>query len=464
MHNEYMGYLGYPDWPMDMNPWFAPAGVYEKGASIAEKRAEIAAQLKHLRNTCKALNLSTYSIERLTARFEKSFDKATAGYWRGGLRDPFWRCLATPGRPGVFCSMVGDQLDEQCAELLTPSARRFLKVLTAFGEALEYEREMLARYETVLKGARALSRDEPYVSPEGRWQTLDRAKRRCMTLRDETAPLLEQMRRTIDRAFESVRPDKKRHGTREAITGGVYAVAAVVAAVALLVASAAVAIVGFAVTVLIRCVSLGSIRGFDREKGWKAVEDLLNHTKEFINSEEHSMYSNIHSIATWEQAEQQSLAWQQGQEALRLARESRSQGEKTLELVHALQAQVQATADSVSALDARMSARMSNLEEKTDDMAVDLKRVLNLLSLEATSRTWARPSSRGARADAEAGAAAESGAETRAGGQAGKQEAKQEAGAEAAAAGVPEQARRAPMERAESLETYRHPRRGTLLP
>ncbi|AJC22023.1 hypothetical protein [Pandoraea pulmonicola] len=426
MYHEYVGYAGCPDWPMKTSPWSAPAQICEKGVSIAEKRSEIAAQLMQLRNTCETLNLSTYSVDKLTETFEKSFDKATAGYWRGGLRDPFWRCITTPDRPGFFCSMVGEQLDQQCAELLTPSARRFLKVLTAFGEALEHERDMLNRYGDLVKRNHAASRGETHADAGEQWQALEGAKRRCMALYDETAPLVEKMRRAIDRACASVRPDKKHHGTREAITGGVYAVAAVVAAVALSVASVAVAIVGFAVTVLIRCVSLGSIRGFDREKGWKAVEDLLNHTREFINSEEHRMYSNINRVITWEQADQQALAWKQGEEALKLARENWRQSEKTLDLVHALQSQVKATSDSVSALDSRMSGlsgRMSRLEEKTDDMAVDLKRVLNLLSLEATSRTWGRPSSREAPSDRGDGARVAT--------------------------------RRAPMERAESLETYR---------
>ncbi|MFJ2991730.1 hypothetical protein [Pandoraea sp. NPDC087047] len=345
MHDEYVNYARHSTLPMMVDQWPVTTRLYKKGASIGEKYSEIASQLERIRNAQQALGVSTYAVDKLSAAFNKSYDKATAGYWRGGLRDPFWRCLTTPNSPGFFCSMVADQLEAQCPELLTPSARRFLKILNSLTEMLEVERDLLSQYEQLVKSNAAERQSEP----RGEWDALDRAKRRSMALRAETAPMMEQMRRAVDRARSCVRPEKKHHGKREAINGGLYVAAAMVTGVAFLVSTSVIAIASFAVTMLIRCVSLGSIRGFDREKGWKAVEGLLDQAKEFINSEENNMYATLTGMISFAQADQDRLIWEQGQRTWDLAKATHEQMQRTHDQVQRTNDQVQKTWDLAKA-------------------------------------------------------------------------------------------------------------------
>ena len=454
MHDEYVSYARYSVLPMMSDAVYASTRCYKKGVSISEKRSEIAAQLTRIGNAQRAVGVSTYSVDKLSAAFEKSYDKATAGYWRGGLRDPFWRCLTTPDSPGVFYSMVADQLNEPCAELLTPSARRFLKVLTSFGEALDAELHLLQRHDQLL----AVNAQERGIGPlagsDGDWEMLDRAKCRGMALRDETAPMVERMRRAVDKARSSVRPEKKHHGKREAINGGLYTGAAIIAGLALLVSGSIVAVVGFAVTMLIRCVSLGSIRGFDREKGWKAVEGLLDHVKEFINNEENTMNVALTGMITRAQADQDRLMWEQGKKTWEQGQRTWEQGQKTWEqgqktwalaqetwamarsmrdLVQAHHEQGRTTLESVSTLDAKvsnversLSAKVSNVERSLATLEArvssDIKELRNAILFVETFRRAGQPDS----------------------------------GASSSAAG--DAAGRAPMERATSLDTYKSAR------
>ncbi len=310
MHDEYINYPGYSIFSMAADQSVLPERMYKKGPSIAQKRQEIASQLTQIRNAQHAMGASTYAVDRLSSAFEKSYTKATSGYWRGGLRDPFWRCLTVPDSPGVFCSMVADQLDEPCAERMTSSARRLLTILTSLSEALEHEQTMLREYASLVSKTGGLQNDT-IDGVVANWEALEDTKRRCMTFRTQTAPFIEHMRRAVDAARSCVKPDRKHHGKREGINGGLYAAGAIVSGVALLVSGWVVAIIGFCVTMVIRCVSLGSIRGFDREKGWKAVESLLDQTKEFINNQETAMYTTLAGRISTTQADQDRLVWQQ---------------------------------------------------------------------------------------------------------------------------------------------------------
>ncbi|VVE26207.1 hypothetical protein PAQ31011_03426 [Pandoraea aquatica] len=310
MYGEYISYPGYSIFSMSADQSAVPERMYKKGASIAQKRQEIASQLAQIRNAQQTMGLSTYAVDKLSSAFDKSYAKATSGYWRGGLRDPFWRCLTVPDSPGFFCSMVADQLDEPCVERMTSSARRLLTILTSLSEALEHEQTMLREYASLASNTGDLQNDalDGVIT---NWEALEDTKRMCSTFRTQTAPLIEYMRRTVDAARSSVKPDRKHHGKREGINGALYAVGAIVSGIALLVSGWVVAIIGFCVTMVIRCVSLGSIRGFDREKGWKAVEGLLDQAKEFINNQESAMYSTLTDKILIAQFDQDRLVWQQ---------------------------------------------------------------------------------------------------------------------------------------------------------
>lgn len=393
MGDEFASYAGLSFFPVVTEHGHVSARWYKKGPSIAEKRSEIAAQLTQIRNAHEVLGLGTYSIDKLSSALEKRFDKATAGYWRGGLRDPFWRCITTPRSPGFFCSMVADQLDEQCPELMTPSARRFLKILSSLSDALDQERRLLDSYVQVVTENNAAQQAGALVEPSRRWEVLDSAKRRCMALRAATAPVVDEMRRHVDLACASVRPEKKHHGKREALNGGLYVGAAIIALIAFSVSSVVVAVVSFTFTMLIRCVSLGSIRGFDREKGWKAVESLLDQAKEFINSEEHAMNMGLNDSMLLAQFDQQRMAWEQGQEALALAKKALEQGQKTWSAVTVLQGNVTSLKDNVSTLTndvgtlktdvSSLKQSMGAVEQNVALLRDDFKRMSNAIAFNA---------------------------------------------------------------------------------
>ncbi|VVE67738.1 hypothetical protein PAN31117_02729 [Pandoraea anapnoica] len=405
MHHEYVSYPGYSHFPMVIDRLDMPVRVYEKGASIAQKRDEIVSQLAHIRNTQQARGASTYSVDNLSAAFEKSFGKATSGYWRGGLRDPFWRCLLVPDSPGFICSMVADQLDEACEERLTPSAKRFLKILTCLSEALALHREMLRGRESLLAQSDRLG-NRALDDVNADWGMLDDRKRKHMVFRAETALFVEQMRCAVDEARSNVRQEKKHHGKREAINGGLYTIAAVVSGIALIVSTWVVAIIGFCIAMVIRCVSLGSIRGFDREKGWKAVESLLDQTKDFINREENAMHLSLNTVISLEQANQDRLVWQQLQKTLHTVNRNSEQGEKTWGAVCALQQAVASdqgrkTWDAVCELQqavaagtAETSSIKQELQRTSTSLRDDIAKLRNMILFDTSSRQSSTPEGR----------------------------------------------------------------------
>ncbi|MGR9585261.1 hypothetical protein [Pandoraea sputorum] len=383
MHHEYLNYPGYSHFPMVIDRMDIPMRVYAKGTSIAQKRDEIVAQLAQIRNAQQARGGSTYSVDNLSAAFEKSYSKATAGYWRGGLRDPFWRCLLVPDSPGFICSMVAEQLNEACEERLTPSAKRFLKILTCLNEALSHQREMWRGYESLLAQPDARRESAP-DDVDADWRMLDDRKRGHMLFRAETASLIEDMRRAVDEARSNVRPEKKHHGKREAINGGLYTIAAIASGIALLVSTWAVAIIGFCITMMIRCVSLGSIRGFDREKGWKAVEGLLDQTKDFINREENAMYLSLSQGISMAQADQDRLVWTQLRKNWNAVNQISERLEKNTERLQSNTERLQSNSERLQSNSERLQSNSERLQT-TCDAVRELKQDIG--SLDQTTKS-----------------------------------------------------------------------------
>ncbi|WP_140413372.1 glycerol-3-phosphate acyltransferase [Pandoraea sp. PE-S2T-3] len=230
-------------------------------------------------------------VEALQKKFERAYAKATSGYLKGGMWDGCWRYAEMKGKWWPHY-LVAHQLDVTDIDQLTPSAKRFTLILDHMSEALLQEQEALAKCSELglLKAEdKALEAQGGEAEWAGRERTAILSRKRVI----EIAEHRDNARKALARASEQVWPDKKHYGRRLAISGGLYGVAAAVGVIGLAVASLGVAIVAFAVTLVLRVVSLGSIRGYDRERSWKSAESLLEATKEFINCEGDAMKTEI---------------------------------------------------------------------------------------------------------------------------------------------------------------------------
>ncbi|VVD88373.1 hypothetical protein [Pandoraea anhela] len=277
------------------------------GPSIAEKRAEIAARFASITNARSRLGMSTHDIGELEASFEKSFRKATSGYWKGGLWDGCWRYRSSIGQHGVY-SRVRDQLAVRNPENLTPSAKRFREILVRLEEVLIREQEAIAHC-TRLRDRAAMLEGKVFADASDERAAYAAVKADCAAAIAHTSRCLADARRALVLASKQVWPDKKHYGKRFSLSGGLYLAAATVAALALAKVGLVIAVIGFAVTMLIRIVSLGSIRGFDRERGWKATESLLESTKQLLRNEETEMRTYLEGIQAKTSQRLDDLVW-----------------------------------------------------------------------------------------------------------------------------------------------------------
>ncbi|MCI3204625.1 MULTISPECIES: apolipoprotein A1/A4/E family protein [Pandoraea] len=267
------------------------AGV---GSSIAGARAEIAGRFASIANARSRLGMSTHDIGELEASFQKAFRKATSGYWKGGLWDGCWRYRSSIAQHGVY-SRVRDQLEVRHPEHLTPSAKRFREILARLDDVLLKEEEAIEHC-TRLRDRAAQLEARIFASVCDERAAYADVKADCAVAIAQTSRCLADARRAAALASRQVWPDKKHYGKRFSLSGGLYLAAATVAALALAKVGLVIAVIGFAVTMLIRIVSLGSIRGFDRERGWKATESLLESTKQLLRNEETEMRTYLEGI------------------------------------------------------------------------------------------------------------------------------------------------------------------------
>ncbi|WP_141118717.1 glycerol-3-phosphate acyltransferase [Pandoraea sp. PE-S2R-1] len=280
-----------PSRPGDLTLDNTKATAGAVGCSIAGKRDVIAAQFVALANTKQGMHKDAADVEALQKKFERAYAKATSGYLKGGMWDGCWRYAEMKGKWWPHY-LVAHQLDVTDIDQLTPSAKRFTLILDHMSEALLQEQEALAKCSELglLKAEdKALEAQGGEAEWAGRERTAILSRKRVI----EIAEHRDNARKALARASEQVWPDKKHYGRRLAISGGLYGVAAAVGVIGLAVASLGVAIVAFAVTLVLRVVSLGSIRGYDRERSWKSAESLLEATKEFINCEGDAMKTEI---------------------------------------------------------------------------------------------------------------------------------------------------------------------------
>jgi archaellum component FlaC len=258
-------------------------GAAADGKSIAEKHAEIVQQFQRIANTKAQLGLSGESITKLESAFFSTYKKATSGYWGGGLWDGCYRYGSNRHRQGLYF-LVAEQLNDRNIDRLTPSARRFSLILGHLAQALRKEEEILRKCAEMTVRSTALRR-MTFEDIDAERAEYAKIGAECADVLAEIEQCLASVRETIGRGSKEVWPEKKHYGKRFAISALLYGVAGGIAIAALLVSSGVLVIVGLALTMVIRAVSLGSIRGFDRERGWKSIESLLASTKQLIETE-----------------------------------------------------------------------------------------------------------------------------------------------------------------------------------
>ncbi|VVE39429.1 Chromosome partition protein Smc [Pandoraea cepalis] len=292
--------------------WPQPKGAHRReavtyGKSIADKHADIVGQFRQIANAKAQLGLDCGALSRLENTFYSTYKKATSGYWGGGLWDGVYRYVGNASRSGPYCQ-VGEQLNDHDVDSLTPSARRFSAILGHLTEALGKEQEILAKCLATAQRSVASSGatfdDRAIQRTASQSQSTERADGVA-----EIERCLAGVRESIALATKEVWPERKHFGKRVVITSSLYSAAAAVAVAGLFLSGGLLGVVATAMTLVIRGVSLGSIRGFDRERGWKSVESLLASTKQFIETEGTMMRTYLDVADRRAALEREDMVW-----------------------------------------------------------------------------------------------------------------------------------------------------------
>ncbi|WP_144265669.1 hypothetical protein [Pandoraea sp. SD6-2] len=353
------------------------------GKSIAEKHEEIVRQFQQIANTKAQLGLSSESITRLESAFASTYKKATSGYWGGGLWDGFYRYTSNPSRQGLYF-LVGEQLHDRDIDSLTPSARRFSMILGHLADALRKEEEMLQKCGEMVERSTAL-RSATFEDAAAQRAEYAKIGAECMDVLAEVEQCLNAARETIRCGSKEVWPERKHFGKRFAMSAVLYCIAGGLAIAALIASSGTLAIVGVVLAIVIRVVSLGSIRGFDRERGWKSVESLLASAKQLIETEGATMKTYLDISDRRAALAREDMMWN-------LLQDVRTQTQGTDARVSAMAEQMSGVVSSVDSLrgDVRRQSQALNttqetlvsgfsaVERKLDDFRTDLQRLSRL--------------------------------------------------------------------------------------
>lgn len=346
------------------------------GQSIAEKRAAICAKFEALKNTRREPGHDMRYVEALEKTFERTFEKATSGYRKGGLWDGVWRYSKQPGK-WMPHYLVGNQIHEKDIDQLTPSAKRFALILDQLIEALERGRQSMEASEQV----RALHHPSSFAERAGtsgqRGDPVETAEHVCRLV-DISQQSCELARQALEEASGQVWPDKKHYGKRQILSFVLASVATAIAILGLAISAPILSCLGVTMTAATRGVGLASIRGFDRERSWKAIEGLLDATKQFITLEGDTMKTDV-SLAQL----RSTARLFEGQENLRMriddAQANLRGGQENL---------------SVRIDDARESLKggQENLSGKLDEFREELRRVAIAAGVYAATSNVTAPS------------------------------------------------------------------------
>ncbi|VVE52606.1 hypothetical protein PCO31111_04830 [Pandoraea communis] len=391
------GYVYAPAAPWSQGKCELKQKAATSGKSIAEKHEEIVRQFQQIANTKAQLGLSSESITRLESAFASTYKKATSGYWGGGLWDGFYRYTSNPSRQGLYF-LMGEQLHDRDIDSLTPSARRFSMILGHLADALRKEEEILRKCGEMVERSTAL-RSATFEDADAQRAEYTKIGAECMDVLAEVEQCLNAARETIRCGSKEVWPERKHFGKRFAMSAVLYCIAGGLAIAALIASSGTLAIVGVVLAIVIRVVSLGSIRGFDRERGWKSVESLLASTKQLIETEGATMKTYLDISDRRAALAREDMMWNllqdvrtqtQGTDARVSAMAEQMSG--VVSSVDSLRGDVRALQGTVDALQSDVGRQsqalnttqetlvsgFSGVERKLDDFRSDLQRLSRL--------------------------------------------------------------------------------------
>lgn len=388
------GYVYAPAAPWSQGKCELKQKAATSGKSIAEKHEEIIRQFQQIANTKAQLGLSSESITRLESAFASTYKKATSGYWGGGLWDGFYRYTSNPSRQGLYF-LVGEQLHDRDIDSLTPSARRFSMILGHLADALRKEEEILHKCGEMVERSTAL-RSATFEDTDAQRAEYAKIGAECMDVLAEVEQCLNAARETIRCGSKEVWPERKHFGKRFAMSAVLYCIAGGIAIAALIASSGTLAIVGVVLAIVIRVVSLGSIRGFDRERGWKSVESLLASTKQLIETEGATMKTYLDISDRRAALAREDMMWNllkdvraqtQGMDARVSAMAEQMsgvassvdslRGDVRLQL-DALQSDVERQSRALNTTQEALASGFSGVERKLDDFRSDLQRLSRL--------------------------------------------------------------------------------------
>lgn len=358
--------------------------------SIAEKHAEIVQQFQQIANTKAQLGMNCDAISHLESAFLSTYKKATSGYWGGGLWDGFYRYASNSSRQGLYF-LVGEQLHDRNIERLTPSARRFSMILGHLADALRQEEEIVRKCGEMAARSESL-RNATFEDIDAERAEYAKIGTAFMDALADIEQCLAAVRETIRRGSKEVWPDQKHFGKRFAISAALYCVAGGIAIAALITSSGVLAVVGLALTMLIRAVSLGSIRGFDRERGWKSIESLLASTKQLIETEGTTMRTYLDMSDRRAALAREDMVWDLLKDMRTQARHlngrvntmaeqvaSVASGMDSLQgTVGSLQSDVGQQSRALNTAQDTLATGFSDVQRKLDDFKRDLQRLSNL--------------------------------------------------------------------------------------
>ncbi|WP_150591279.1 hypothetical protein [Pandoraea eparura] len=259
-------------------------------------------------------------------------------------------------------------MNDRDVDSLTPSARRFSAILAHLAQALRKEQDILTKCLAVTQRSAAFG-EATFGDPDVQRTASQRLSVERADGVAEIERCLAGVREAIALASKEVWPEQKHYGKRLVMSTSLYSVAAAVAVAGLFVSGGILGVVATVMTLVIRAVSLGSIRGFDRERGWKSVESLLASTKQFIETEGTMMRTYLDVADRRAALEREDMVWNLLKDIKHGLGAVGSRVDSLDSRVGSLDSRVGALSNQMEAVANRLDGRVDELTDRFDGFA-----------------------------------------------------------------------------------------------